>query len=265
MNDIISRSDATALVKFYFDAIGDNEKKFNGDLMYFNDQCRRARMFPDMPRAHWNKVIPRIFKAIDSLDEYIYFKDIPDISNYDDLEIDLPPGENTMFMLHHAVDNYNYKWERNKNKRIDEDLHDCFIEKNTCAICQIFRNGAFYFSTMYGLDIPVCSFCIDERDSGSETNEDQYSGSEEDSESESEEELESDTETESETYNDICDEDTCGCTQCKNYIDGWNSGWSSAMKYIKTVVKENTIPPTPPSKCTNCYLLCNTRPNYLSE
>lgn len=76
-------------------------------------------------------------------------------------------------MLHHAMDNYNYGCDINRKQTnstfqtieqnyIEENLHDCFIETNTCAVCQIVRNGAFYFSTTYGLDLPVCSYCIND-------------------------------------------------------------------------------------------------------
>lgn len=269
--DIISRSDATTLVKFYFNTEFDNNKETNDSIMYFNDQCRRAKLFPDMPRAHWNKIIPRLYQAMSSLNEYIFFKDIPDICDYDDLGIDLPPGENTMYMLHHAIDNYIYKndIENDNNKtlpkRMNEDLHDCFIEKNICAVCQTFRSGAFYFSTIYGLDIPVCSYCIEldddtQKEDSVAEEEENYQASVTD-----EDEYEDEGEDEEASAEDnTCHTDECSCIECKNYTDGWNGGWKAAMKYVRNMTRSSTISPIPPT-CANCNLLCGTTIKYCSD
>jgi len=177
--EIITRSEATLLVEFYYFSnleileteIEDKDDKET--IKNFTRKCHDAGLLADIPSARVKKIIPQLYFAMESLAEYIYFKDIPDIRDYDDLGIVLPPGKNTMFMLHHAMDNYNYGCDINRKQTnstfqtieqnyIEENLHDCFIETNTCTVCQIVRNGAFYFSTTYGLDLPVCSYCIND-------------------------------------------------------------------------------------------------------
>jgi hypothetical protein len=97
------------------------------------------------------------------LDEYLYFKEICDIENYEDLDIVLPPENKSMFMLHHAVDNYEYikQLEQNKRSSFDEELSDCFIECDTCVVCKNTQTTHFYYSTSYGLNNPVCSTCVE--------------------------------------------------------------------------------------------------------
>ena len=177
--EIITRSEATLLVEFYYFSnleileteIEDKDDKET--IKNFTQKCHDAELLADIPSARVKKIIPQLYHAMESLAEYIYFKDIPDICEYNDLGIVLPPGKNTMFMLHHAIDNYNYACDINRKQTnstfqtieqnyIEENLHDCFIETNTCTVCQIVRNGAFYFSTIYGLDLPVCSYCIND-------------------------------------------------------------------------------------------------------
>jgi len=267
--DIISRSDATLLVELYYysnleiletdiDDIDDKETIKN-----FTQKCHDEGLLADIPSARVKRIIPQLYFAMESLAEYIYFKDIPDIRDYDDLGIDLPPGENTMFMLHHAMDNYNYICDKFQCKSVstEEDLSDCFIEKNICTVCQVFRSGAFYFSTMYGLDLPVCSYCIHASNGDSEDEEDKEYNKHEDKGQHSKK------------YKTHCDENTkldelaeepaqeCGCDECKKYSDGWKSGWETAIHYVHKLFDNNYIPPSP-SKCNNCKLLCPATPSY---
>jgi len=148
----------------------------------------------------------------------VFIRDMPDIKDYTDLKIELPSGKNTMKMLHYAVDNYIYI--RNKYN-VNEDLNDRFLEDAVCTICQHDRSGIFYFNTIYGLNKPVCSFCIldsnsctddkkdadyvitaQEYDEGSGDEDDDYDSDEEESDddaSETDEESDYDEESEDET------------------------------------------------------------------
>lgn len=264
--DIISRSDATLLVEFYYYSnyeileteIEDKDDKET--IKNFTQKCHDEGLLADIPSARVKKIIRQLYFAMESLAEYIYFKDIPDISDYDDLGIDLPPGENTMFMLHHAMDNYNYICDKFQGKPVstEEDLSDCFIEKNICSVCQVFRSGAFYFSTMYGLDLPVCSYCIH----ASNCDDSEYEDNEDDEDDE-------DKGQHSKKYKNHCDElaeepaqECCGCNECKKYSDGWKSGWKAAMHYVNNMFDDNQYIPPPPSKCNNCKLLCPGKPSY---
>jgi hypothetical protein len=165
--NIISRSDATQLVDFYFHTSDDDTNK--DYLRYFKEQCIVSGIFENIVWDNMNSVIVRIYKAIGALDGYMFYKDmVSEGGDYSELNVALPPGEHTMLMLHHAVDNYVYGYNIEKgvikpNSR-GEELADCFIEKNTCAVCQTFRTSAFYFSTVYGLNLPVCSYCIADSD-----------------------------------------------------------------------------------------------------
>ena len=257
MTDIISRSDATLLVEFYYYSnleileteIDDKDDKET--IKNFTQKCHKEGLFDDtdIPSARVKKIIPQLYYAMESLAENLYFNDIPDLSDYNDLGIDLPPGENTMFMLHHAMYNYNYMCDKFKDKSVymEENLSDCFIEKNICTVCQVFRSGAFYFSTMYGLDLPVCSYCIRASNCDSEDEEEYKNHCNEETE-----------------LDELAEEPAqeCGCDECKKYSDGWKSGWKAAMHYVNAMFDDNQYIPPPPSKCNNCKLLCPGKPSY---
>jgi len=253
--DIISRSDATLLVEFYFYSnleILETEIEDKNDketIKNFTQKCYDEGLLADIPSTRLKKIIRQLYFAMESLAEYIYFKDIPDIRDYNDLGIDLPPGENTMFMLHQAMDNYNYICDKFQGKSVstEENLSDCFIEKNICTVCQVFRSGAFYFSTMYGLDLPVCSYCIHA------------------SNCDSDDESEDDQCEEPSLLDELAeepDQECCGCNECKKYSDGWKNGWKAAMHYVNNMFDDNQYIPPPPSKCNNCKLLCSGKPSY---
>ena len=221
--DIISRSDATQLVEFYFNS-GENGFK------YFKAHCHKSNIFESTPPSKINQHILRIYNAIDALETYGYFNE--DDCDYNLLDIDLPAGENTMYMLHHAVDNYIVKWYceqgLKKHENIGEEMNDSFIEKNICAVCQTFRSGTFYFSTIFGLDLPVCSHCIRESEDDDDT-EDDESYSYEENEYDDEEEFPQEFPQESEETGEFPQE----------YKVGWNDGWKAAMLYIKTIAFDN--------------------------
>jgi hypothetical protein len=182
---LITRSQATELVDFY------NKSCYSVDK--FTDMCKQSDIGDNLPLKAINETIAQVYMAIHHLKTYVYIRDLPNIKDYNDLNITLPPGKNTVKMLHYAVDNYLYI--RDNREYAVEDMTDCFIEETTCAICQLLRVGEFYFSTMYGLNAPICNVCILASDyqSADETKKDvNYIASEEEEKASESEEDESD-------------------------------------------------------------------------
>ena len=201
---LITRSQATELVDFY------NKSCYSVDK--FTDMCKQSDIGDNLPLKAINETITQLYMAIHHLKTYVYIRDLPNIKDYNDLNITLPPGKNTVKMLHYAVDNYLYI--RDNREYAVEDMTDCFIEETTCAICQLLRVGEFYFSTMYGLNAPICNVCIVASDyqSADETKKDvNYIASEEEEESEEDESDEDESDEDgveaSETDEDPLDED----------------------------------------------------------
>lgn len=90
-----------------------------------------------------------------------------DIGNIQSIQI-------TMF-LKSAIDNY----LQQTHEYIKEALGDNTYEYNDCSVCRWTGNDYFYYSTIYGLNVPVCSMCVEgkekeEFDEGEEI--DEYAG-----------------------------------------------------------------------------------------
>jgi len=90
-----------------------------------------------------------------------------DIGNIQSIQI-------TMF-LKSAIDNY----LQQTHEYIKEALGDNTYEYNDCSVCRWTGNDYFYYSTIYGLNVPVCSMCVEEKekeefDEGEEI--DEYAG-----------------------------------------------------------------------------------------
>lgn len=90
-----------------------------------------------------------------------------DIGNIQSIQI-------TMF-LKSAIDNY----LQQTHEHITEQLSDNTYEYNDCSVCRWTGNDYFYYSTIYGLNVPVCSMCVEgkekeEFDEGEEI--DEYAG-----------------------------------------------------------------------------------------
>jgi hypothetical protein len=150
-DSLITRSQATELVDFY------NNCRYSVEV--FKNMCQKSDIIDNIPLNAINDTIIQLFTVIHHLKTYVYIRDLPDIKEYNDLNITLPPGKNTVKMLHYAMDNYIYIRDK-CNYDVGEDMTDCFIEETICGICQRLRNGEFYFSTMYGLNVPICNVCI---------------------------------------------------------------------------------------------------------
>jgi len=65
----------------------------------------------------------------------------------------------TMF-LKSAIDNY----FQQTHKYIKEALSDNTYEYNDCSVCKWAGNDYFYYSTIYGLNVPVCSVCVEKKE-----------------------------------------------------------------------------------------------------
>ena len=75
-----------------------------------------------------------------------------DIGNIQSIKI-------TMF-LKSAIDNY----LQQTHEHITEQLSDNTYEYNDCSVCRWTGNDYFYYSTIYGLNVPVCSMCVEEKE-----------------------------------------------------------------------------------------------------
>ena len=52
-----------------------------------------------------------------------------------------------------------YNWYK-KDEHVTEELGDNGYETNTCSVCNFTGHDVFYFSTVYGLEMPVCERCL---------------------------------------------------------------------------------------------------------
>jgi hypothetical protein len=249
----IVRSNATKLVEAYYkttDTMGHSEPE-KDVLCEFSYNCFDTKIFHFIPIDRLDAIYKSLFIAIKNLDEYVLFKEIRDICDYEDLDIIvLPPTNKIMFMLHHAVDNYFYKKEIKNNEciNIQEELLDCFAEYNICSVCKIIQNTDFYFSTIYGLDKPVCKDCIESTNYDDKSSEDSSYVEEEGSESNSETDTtinsETDTTINSETDTTINSEtDTTTNSETDtttNSESNSDSGYNSSIYNIETNSETNS-------------------------
>ena len=180
---VITRSEATQLVTLYHNC----GRSFDG----FKSKCREEKIPANSVINNNDKILYRLYGAIIGLMQYVNIKDMLNMTDYSDVVAELPPGEKTMQMLHHAVDNYIYNHRQIYNC---ENLLDRFKEETTCAVCCVLKYSSFTFSTVYGLDVPVCRECMseseglddDERDLDYESEDDEdASASETESEADS--------------------------------------------------------------------------------
>ena len=154
---VITRSEATQLVTLYHNC----GRSFDG----FKSKCREEKIPANSVINNNDKILYRLYGAIIGLMQYVNIKDMPNMTDYSDVVDELPPGEKTMQMLHHAVDNYIYNHRQIYNC---ENLCDRFKEETTCAVCCVLKYSSFTFSTVYGLDVPVCRECMSESEADDE-------------------------------------------------------------------------------------------------
>jgi hypothetical protein len=53
-----------------------------------------------------------------------------------------------------------HNWYFRNEQSFTEDLGDNCIENQSCGICEFSGHGTFYYSTSYGLELPVCQNCL---------------------------------------------------------------------------------------------------------
>jgi hypothetical protein len=192
----------------------------------------------------------------------------------------------TITYLNAANENYHLS---NKKKHshywrslLHEELSDMAFEENTCAICNYSSNNcpdtiAFFYSTSFGLNTPVCYECVMSDGNGDplmvmnakdiDDNEDEtdYVPSDDDeaeasaSASEAEQAEPEPSEAEQAEPSAIEEEENQEAYDIvDDYKSGWNSGWKAAMKYVNEQVKNSETAPEPLT-CDNCGLVCKLK------
>lgn len=70
------------------------------------------------------------------------------------------PVERVVRHLQSAINNY----LQQNHEYITEKLCDNTYEYNVCYVCQLSYTDYFYYSTIYGLNVPVCSVCVEAKE-----------------------------------------------------------------------------------------------------
>ncbi len=83
------------------------------------------------------------------------------------------PAQRAVWFLSRAINNY----LQQTHEHIKEALGDNVYEYNDCSVCKWAGNDYFYYSTIYGLNVPVCSMCVEEKEKEEfEDEADEYAG-----------------------------------------------------------------------------------------
>jgi hypothetical protein len=178
--------------------------------------------------------------------------------------IDKTDSLQVLTFLSFAIDNY----LQQTHEHIAEKLGDNTYEYNDCSVCEWAGTDYFYYSTIYGLNKPVCKLCVEEKEFGTakddeddekeeededeDEDEDEKEDEDEDDEDEDDEDEDEDEDDEDEDEEDeLCDhsqyqekqnddrEKFFGCEGCQyEWRDGWQKGWKTAMKQVKNFAKQ---------------------------
>ena len=70
------------------------------------------------------------------------------------------PAQRMLWYLSSAINNY----LQQTHEHIKEALGDNAHEYNDCSVCKWAGTDQFYYSTIYGLNVPVCSMCVEEKE-----------------------------------------------------------------------------------------------------
>lgn len=70
------------------------------------------------------------------------------------------PAELAVWYLSHAINNY----FQQTHEHIKEENGDFALEYNTCSVCDWIGNDYFYYTTKYGLNMPVCIKCVKKKE-----------------------------------------------------------------------------------------------------
>ena len=197
---------------------------------------------------------------------------------------------NKNYHLLHNIKNEHYLYAHKQ-----EDLSDATYEPNTCGICD-YENISkpaiktflkkFYYSTAFGLNVPVCSACVlasnTDKDTDDKDEEYQPTLFVKNKEREQKPPMEDD-EDESIDAVDAYAVDPYAHTAANgenivltmaadlapayeykyvspadDYKAGWQAGWKGAMKYVQEQVSLNTDAPALPP-CNNCGIETKTK------
>ena len=159
---MVTRSEATQLVNMYMDA---QEKGVDGSIepyRVFRDALETAKpaylgKYNGTHEGIFYKMALELYNIIDELN---YRVDEPDhMQKQKEAAKHLPCRHSIGYLTAQSLNWSLYNWY-NRTYSILEDLGDNFYEKNTCAICSREAEDWFYFSTSYGLEMPVCESCL---------------------------------------------------------------------------------------------------------
>ena len=282
----ITRFEATLLVDLYM-------KSTNGSLSQKSRKCKYTspiKTFRNMTKlGHMGAVLvgkgPSHDKHAETSDMFFNaIKELVDMVGNEKFgttqkrirttimeHVDKMESLQVLTFLRSAIDNY----LQQTHEHIKEAIGDNTYEYNVCSVCKWEGSDYFYYSTIYGLNMPVCSLCVEEKEKKefeekefdeevSEDDDEEYVPSDEDDEddeeddeeevSDDEEASEDEDEDEDEDEEDFCDDPHCqenddepekffGCEGCQyEWRDGWQKGWKAAMKQIKKFAKKQKRP-----------------------
>ena len=158
----ITRSEATELVAMYMNA---RKKSADGSIepeRVFRDALETAK--PAYIGKYNNSREGKFYKI--ALDLYNILNELnrrAAETNHHEKTMDaakLLPCKHSIAYLTATFLNWAvYNWHM-KKEPIVEDLGDNGYEYNRCTICDYEGDSLFYFSTAYGLDNPICEYCL---------------------------------------------------------------------------------------------------------
>jgi hypothetical protein len=311
----ITREMATRFVNIYHATVSVHRADANYKTANYTDDfyagCKRdEELCQSVEDGNGGVVIPfpfiqSIYDAIHTLmcPSYTLANNIKYCTEYGNIDAQTIAHLNTANKNYHLLNNV--KNEHYLYAQKQEDLTDATYEPNTCGICHYenTRRPAtkpslqkFYYSTSFGLNVPVCSTCVvasNSENNDADDKDEEYlpsifgnnykakiEGEEDDDDSIMDAEdayaVASDENVVLATLGDIgitspppvsvatqADEykageyNTAGW-QAGEYKAGWQAGWKGAMKYVQEQLLLNIDAPALPM-CDNCGIETNTK------
>jgi hypothetical protein len=151
------------------------------------------------------------------------------------------------------------------NDKVIIDDTDIIYEHNSCGFCEYenitnkenFKEKAFYYSTRFGLNKPVCIDCIIDNEVYNEVNIDNNIDNDIDNQIDNyidndvDNNIDNDIDNQIDNY--IDNEVECIAPIKDDYKEGYEYGWKQAMKYIKNNINKDLVAELPElEKCDNC-------------
>ena len=257
----ITRSEAIELVNMYTFSQEKIEDGGIEPLRVFRDQLETTHgaylgKYNNSREGKFYKIACVLYNVISELSRRV------DESDHDykiSLMVKLFPcskfiAEETATYLNWAV----YNWYFSSSKPLQEELDDNCFETNNCCVCGFEGDDVFYFSTVYGLNNPVCDICVRSSNEENESDDliadadyvvveeeeadEEYEEDEEDEEEEEEEEEEDqDEEDEEEEENPSCfhkeyEMTPRTCAVCNYYGTGYFYNYDCCVYYSSKAV-----------------------------